>query len=114
MTGIAISAKKDIVRAITDVHKSLILLSTLEFAMEDDTDDTECMKMGSTDDLERRTRDFGVETDCTMESIESLIEADFKVLKGDQWSQRGSPCIIVTKEQLLGPFAKVSIQGNCK
>ena len=98
--------RKNIVRAITDVHKSLILPSKLKFAMKEDTD-MECMKMASTDDLECRTRDFGVETDCTMESIETLIEADFKVLKGTS-GLKGSPCII------LGPFAKVSIQGNCK
>lgn len=42
--------------------------------------------MASIADLERRIRGFGVgvETDCKMESIKSLIEGNFKVLKGSK------------------------------
>lgn len=42
------------------------------------TNATQGMKMASTGDVGRRIRDFGVETDCKMESVNSLIAANFK------------------------------------
>ncbi|KFZ09135.1 hypothetical protein V502_08909 [Pseudogymnoascus sp. VKM F-4520 (FW-2644)] len=92
MTDTTIGAKKDIVEAITDVHKNLDPPSKLKFAVKGVMNATEGMKMANTEDLKHRIRDFEVETDCK----------GTKGLKGYHFVHS-----IVTKEQLPGPSVRL-------